>query len=223
VNRNLLPSPLDKSRSLYRTDLGLRHEGLDAGLWKEATRAHPQGHDFDRLTQVGIGEALKVDGVKLRDGSGQGRFIEDAGRQVNSQFITLAAVAHIERQQKTTLIARDSIVIEKGLAFLLQLPEKGRKVGKRLHAGGFEDAASKVVDDIGPEHPVGRKRACGAWEDHAVDADLCGNCRGMQPSGAAERYDREILRVQSAFEQAEPNCGRHVRHRNCYDAFGRVL
>ena len=111
--------------------------------------------------------------------------------------------------ESTQLLADLQAESEEGSAYIFLLPARFKQI-KRREAAGQWNGRSQVVNNLGRDFDVIRRRAGGAWPVHSTNAEVCDHQLGATTSDPSRpaacrsleyRYHQEIL----------PNCsaGRH--------------
>ena len=82
---------------------------------------------------------------------------------------------------------------------------QGREFSVQLRGWEFagdapEDGAGIIFDDVADQDAESGKRAGQRGHDHVRNAESFGQGAGVQASGAAEGYEREIARIAAALD-----------------------
>ena len=161
--------------------------------------------------------------VEVLDQARRGGRIERCHRRLQRQLETLLGVTQIGKAHETAALGRNALAREFAVRFLLRAPAR-RVDGSEIVVGAtLKRGAGVVVLQIGREQAERAEQARIARHQDGAAAERAAEFDAVQRTGAAERHQREILRVIAALDRNNLERAGHVGIDDADHTFGRIL
>src|SRR3954447_5474855 len=122
-----------------------------------------------------------------------------------------------------TALCRNALARKLSIGFMLELPPNRINGGEVIVGATLKGGAGVIVLQVGCEQAEGTQQPGITWDQNGPAAERAAKLDPMQRAGAAERHEREILRIIPPLDGNDFECTRHVGVDNSNHAFGRVL